>query len=56
VRVYDLTAPLPVLRSFAAAQITLESGSSWRHEQAARIYTSRELETIGLYLRWRGGQ
>jgi mono/diheme cytochrome c family protein len=56
VRVYDLTAPLPVLRSFAAAQITLEPGSSWRHEQAARIYTSRELEAIGLYLRWRGGQ
>ena len=54
-RVYDLTAPLPVLRTFAAAQIALEPGSSWRHEQAARIYTSAELETIALYLRWLAG-
>ena len=44
VRVYDLTSPLPVLRTFAAARIVLEPGSSWRHEQATRIYTSRELE------------
>ncbi|HXB71294.1 MAG TPA: c-type cytochrome [Candidatus Acidoferrales bacterium] len=56
VRVYDLTAALPVLRTFAAAQIALEPGTSWRHEQAARIYTSGELETITAYLRWRGGQ
>jgi mono/diheme cytochrome c family protein len=51
VRVYDLTAPLPVLRTFAAGQIGFEPGSSWRHEQAARIYTTHELETIALYLR-----
>jgi mono/diheme cytochrome c family protein len=56
VRVYDLTALLPVLRTFAAGQIGFEPGSSWRHEQAARIYTTRELETIALYLRWRTGQ
>jgi mono/diheme cytochrome c family protein len=56
VRVYDLTAALPVLRTFAAAQIALEPGTSWRHEQAARIYTSGELETIAGFLRWRAGQ
>ena len=36
-------------------QIALEPGSSWRHEQAARIYTSAELETIAQYLRWLAG-
>jgi mono/diheme cytochrome c family protein len=56
VRVYDLSADLPVLRGFAANQIALEPGSSWRHQQAARIYTSSELETIAGYLRWRAGQ
>jgi mono/diheme cytochrome c family protein len=56
VRVYDLTAALPVLRTFAAAQIALEPGTPWRHEQAARIYSSGELETIAGYLRWRAGQ
>ena len=56
VRIYDLTAPLPVLRSFGAAQIVLEPGSTWRHEQAARIYTSGELDAIALYLRRRAGQ
>jgi len=53
VRVYDLSAALPVLRTFAAARIVIEPGSSWRHEQAVRSYTSSELETIGRYLRWR---
>jgi len=56
VRVYDLTASLPVLRSFAAARIAIEPGSSWRHEQATRGYTSGELEVIAGYLRWRAGQ
>jgi mono/diheme cytochrome c family protein len=55
VRVYDLTAGLPVLRTFAAALIVLEPGSSWRHERAARIYTTRELEAIAVYLRWHSG-
>lgn len=52
VRVYDLTAALPVLRTFASAGITLEPNSSWRHEEATRIYTDGELETISRYLRW----
>lgn len=56
VRVYDLTVRLPVLRTFSAGQIVLQPGSSWRHEQAARIYTTRELETIALYLTWHAGQ
>jgi mono/diheme cytochrome c family protein len=56
VRVYDLAAPLPVLRTFAAARIAIAQGSAWRHGDAARIYTSRELDTIAGYLRWRAGR
>jgi hypothetical protein len=50
VRVYDLTAVIPVLRSFAAARVAIEPGASWRH---ARNYTAGELEIIAGYLRWR---
>jgi mono/diheme cytochrome c family protein len=56
VRIYDLTGPLPVLRSFAASQLTLDADSSWRHEQATRIYTNGELETIARYLRARNSK
>ncbi|HEV3200900.1 MAG TPA: c-type cytochrome [Bryobacteraceae bacterium] len=56
VRVYDLTGPLPVLRSFATSNVTLDANSSWRHEQATRIYTNGELETIARYLRGRKGK
>ena len=51
VRVYDLTAPLPVLRTFVASQIVLDPTSTWRHDQALRLYTTRELELIASYLR-----
>jgi mono/diheme cytochrome c family protein len=56
VRVYDLTGPLPVLRTFPPARITLDANSFWRHEQATRIYTNAELETITRYLRRREGK
>jgi len=51
VRIYDLTAPIPVLRTFAASQIVLDPGSPWRHDQVSRLYTARELELIVSYLR-----
>lgn len=50
VRVYDLTAEIPVLRSFAAARVGIEPGADWRH---ARNYTADELQIIARYLRWR---
>ena len=56
VRVYDLTATLPVLRSFAAGRIAVEPGTSWRHGQATRSYTASELEIIAGYLRWHASQ
>ena len=51
VRVYDLTAPIPVLRTFAASQVVLEPASTWRHDQVLRLYSDRELELILSYLR-----
>ena len=51
VRVYDLTAPIPVMRTFAASQVVVEPGSTWRHDQTLRLYTVRELELIVAYLR-----
>ena len=50
VRVYDLTAEIPVLRSFGAARVAIEPGTGWRH---ARNYTPGELQIIAVYLRWR---
>ena len=56
VRVYDLTAAIPVLRSFGAAGIAIDPGTGWRHAEAAGNYTTSELETIAGYLRWRSRQ
>jgi hypothetical protein len=55
VRVYDLTAEVPVLRTFRAASVTIEPGAVWSHRPAAEKYTAGELETIAGYLRWRAG-
>ncbi|HTS61677.1 MAG TPA: c-type cytochrome [Candidatus Acidoferrales bacterium] len=49
VRVYDLTAEIPVLRSFPASSVAVEPGAGWRH---ARNYTAGELEIVAGYLRW----
>ena len=52
VRVYDLTGPLPVLRTFAPGQVALSPNTSWQHQQVTRVYTDGEMEIIGRYLRW----
>jgi mono/diheme cytochrome c family protein len=51
VRVYDLSAALPVLRSFAPGRVAIQQGGSWRHELVTRVYTAREMELIGAFLR-----
>ena len=52
VRVYDLSARLPVLRTFAISNVSVESGSAWRHAAATSLYTDSELQAITDYLRW----
>ena len=53
IRLYDLTGPLPVLRTFASGRVTLTPGSAWQHGDATRLYTGTELQAIAAYLRWR---
>jgi mono/diheme cytochrome c family protein len=53
VRVYDLTSPLPVLRTFTPPQVTISPNTSWQHAQSTRQYSDPELEAIGRYLRSR---
>jgi hypothetical protein len=52
VRVYDLSSRLPVLRTFAPADVTLTPNASWRHTSASSLYTNAELEAVSGYLRW----
>jgi hypothetical protein len=56
IRVYDLSSRLPVLRTFAPAEVVLTPGSSWTHTAAASLYTDAELEAISRYLRWSAGR
>ncbi len=52
IRIYDLSSPLPVLRSFTPSQIALVPGSAWQHQDATRLYSDEQLETIAGYLKW----
>ena len=51
VRVYDFSAKLPVLRSFAANQVKLSDGAAWKHGDALSIYSAQELAHILDFLR-----
>lgn len=49
-RVYDVTAGLPVARTFQAGEVELSrSGAKWTHASAVRRYSDAELRSI---LRW----
>ncbi len=53
VRLYDLTASPPVLRTFARPQIiSLAQSAAWRHEDFVKDYSSADLEDVAAYLRW----
>lgn len=52
VRVYDLTVPPPVLRTFTLDGVRLSPGSTWSHSQAIQSYSEEELVSIVAYLRW----
>ena len=56
IRVYDLSSRLPVLRTFAPAEVVLTPGASWTHGAAASLYTDAELEAISRYLHWSAGR
>ncbi len=52
VRVYDLSSPLPVLRTFQRAQVHITPGGVWSHAAAVQNYSDAELEAISDYLTW----
>jgi mono/diheme cytochrome c family protein len=52
IRVYDLSSRLPVLRSFAPAEVTLTPGARWQHTVASSLYSAGELDAIERYLKW----
>jgi mono/diheme cytochrome c family protein len=52
VKVYDLTAPPPVLRTLRPADVTWTGAASWSHADAIRGYSDQELARIVDYLRW----
>ena len=56
VRVYDISAAVPVLRTFAAAQVSTAPGNSWSHADAVRNYSDAEMEAIRGYVEWVAAQ
>jgi cytochrome c553 len=50
IRVFDLSSPLPVLRTFAPDAVQLTEGSTWNHRDAVRDYRESELQDIEKYL------
>ncbi len=53
VRLYDLTAAPPVLRTFARSQVvSLAPNPGWRHDAFTKEYSAAELEDVAAYLRW----
>jgi mono/diheme cytochrome c family protein len=50
IRVYDLSSPLPVLRTFRPAEVHLETGGTWSHAAAVMSYSDSDCEAISAYL------
>ncbi|HLH00960.1 MAG TPA: c-type cytochrome [Bryobacteraceae bacterium] len=50
-KLYDLTAPPPVLRTFPSGSVTLKQGGNWRHSGVIAAYSDQELGAILAYLR-----
>jgi mono/diheme cytochrome c family protein len=52
VRVYDLSARLPVRRTFTPRELAVEDGARWQHSTATDLYNAAELASIERYLKW----
>jgi hypothetical protein len=52
IRVYDLSSPLPVLRTFQPERVRITPGSAWLHASATQIYSAGDLESLISYLTW----
>jgi mono/diheme cytochrome c family protein len=56
IRIYDLSAAIPVLRFIAPEQMTITPGNAWSHAEAVRNYSDAEIEAIRGYLEWVAAQ
>ncbi len=50
-KLYDLKTMPPVLRTFPKSTVTLQNGSTWRHEAMLASYNDQELDSILVFLR-----
>ena len=55
-KVYDLGANPPVLRTLAKGEAAFGSGATWRHADVTKRYSDAELGGIADYLTWAGKQ
>ena len=51
-QVYDLTVTPPVLRTFGKGEMRWAGPGKWVHAEAARAYSSEELNAVAAYLKW----
>ena len=52
IRLFDLSAVPPVLRTLAKDEVILSGGAAWPHSEAVKNYTDAELQSVAAYLRW----
>lgn len=50
-KLYDLTIPPPVLRTFTKGTVTFKAGSDWKHENMLAPYNEQELTAILAFLK-----
>lgn len=50
IRVYDLSSPLPVLRTVPQSEISLKGGATWSHRSVTNRYSLAELGFIKAFL------
>lgn len=55
-KVYDLGAVPPVLRTIPKSGVSFSGGSSWRHADATRNYSDVDLAAVAEYLAWAAKQ
>ena len=55
-KLYDLGAVPPVLRTLAKGGVSFSGGSGWKHAEATRNYTDADLKAITDYLAWAAKQ
>ncbi len=52
IKLFDLGANPPVLRTVPKSDVTLSGGSLWRHPNAVRRYSEADLAAVSEYLGW----